>query len=212
MPFEFIPLLEETGLILDVGAWAIAQAAKDYARWQRLVATPPRIAVNVSTVQLRSPAFVDELRTILEAASTRPRIDLEITESRFMDDILANVAKLKEISSLDVQIAIDDFGTQYSSLAYLARLPVHALKIDRAFIHTMLDDPDTMTLVSTIISLAHSLRLEVIAEGVETEDQARILRLLRCDQMQGYLIGKPVPFEEMTDLLVAQDRGPQGAP
>jgi EAL domain-containing protein (putative c-di-GMP-specific phosphodiesterase class I) len=131
----------------------------------------------------------------------RPRIDLEITESRFMDDVLDNIATLEQIRDLGVNVAIDDFGTEYSSLAYLARLPVHALKIDRAFIRLMLDDPDTMTLVSTIISLAHSLRLEVIAEGVESEDQARILRLLRCDQMQGYLIGRPVPFEDLTALL-----------
>jgi diguanylate cyclase (GGDEF)-like protein/PAS domain S-box-containing protein len=201
MPLEFIPILEDTGMILDVGAWALRQAAIDFAKWQAATDQAPRIAVNVSAVQLRSPRFVDDLREILESAPVRPRIDLEITESRFMDDVLDNIATLEQIRALGVNVAIDDFGTEYSSLAYLARLPVHALKIDRAFIRLMLDDPDTMTLVSTIISLAHSLRLEVIAEGVESEDQARILRLLRCDQMQGYLIGRPVPFEDLTALL-----------
>jgi diguanylate cyclase (GGDEF)-like protein/PAS domain S-box-containing protein len=201
MPLEFIPILEDTGMILGVGAWALRQAVIDFAKWQTATDRAPRIAVNVSAVQLRSPRFVDDLREILESALVRPRIDLEITESRFMDDVLDNIATLEQIRDLGVNVAIDDFGTEYSSLAYLARLPVHALKIDRAFIRLMLDDPDTMTLVSTIISLAHSLRLEVIAEGVESEDQARILRLLRCDQMQGYLIGRPVPFEDLTALL-----------
>jgi EAL domain-containing protein (putative c-di-GMP-specific phosphodiesterase class I) len=118
-----------------------------------------------------------------------------------MDDIAGNRAKLKAVRELGVKIEIDDFGTGYSSLAYLARLPVHALKIDRSFVSTMLDDPDTLTLVSTIISLAHSLRLIVIAEGVESEEQARLLRLLRCDRAQGYLFGRPVPTEELTPLL-----------
>ncbi len=100
-----------------------------------------------------------------------------------------------------MKISIDDFGTGYSSLGYLAKLPVHTLKIDRSFVTTMLNNPDTMTLVSTIISLAHSLRLDVVAEGVEQEDQAKVLRLLRCEQMQGYLFSKPLPFEKITEML-----------
>src|SRR6185503_21028702 len=107
----------------------------------------------------------------------------------------------KALRELGMKLSIDDFGTGYSSLGYLARLPVHILKIDRSFIVAMMNNPDTMTLVSTIISLAHSLRLDVVAEGVEQEDQAKMLRLLRCDQMQGYLISKPVPMAEITTLL-----------
>jgi EAL domain-containing protein (putative c-di-GMP-specific phosphodiesterase class I) len=126
-----------------------------------------------------------------------------------MDNIEENMESLKSIRSLGVEIAIDDFGTGYSSLGYLARLPATALKIDRAFIASMLDDPNAMTLVQTVISLAHSLRLKVIAEGVEIEEQAKVLRLLRCDEIQGWLIGYPLSFEEMTRLLQREE--PDGA-
>jgi len=130
-----------------------------------------------------------------------PGIDLEITESLIMENVQDSIEKLKNARDLGVSIAIDDFGTGYSSLGYLAKLPAQTLKIDRSFVITMLNDPDTMTLVSTIISLAHSLRLKVVAEGVDAEDQAKMLRLLRCDEMQGYLFSRPLPFEQMTTLL-----------
>ena len=130
-----------------------------------------------------------------------PALDLELTESLLMEDIQGNVEKLKAIQALGVEVAIDDFGTGHSSLSYLAKLPVDTLKIDRSFIITMLNDADTMTLVQTMISLAHSLRLTVVAEGVDAEEQAKMLRLLRCDQMQGYLFSRPVPFDEITALL-----------
>ena len=126
---------------------------------------------------------------------------MEITESLLMEDVAGNIKKLKALRDLGMKISIDDFGTGYSSLGYLAKLPVHTLKIDRSFIITMLNEPDTMTLVQTIISLAHSLRLTVVAEGVEEEEQAKMLRLLRCDQMQGYLFSKPLPVEELNVLL-----------
>lgn len=128
-------------------------------------------------------------------------IDLEITESLIMNDVEGNIEKLKSVRRLGINIAVDDFGTGYSSLGYLAKLPVQTLKIDRSFIITMLNDSDTMTLVRTMISLAHSLRLKVVAEGVEEEEQAKVLRLLGCDEMQGYLFSKPIPFLEMTALL-----------
>ena len=128
-------------------------------------------------------------------------IDLEITESLIMEDVAGNVEKLKAIRNMGINIAIDDFGTGYSSLAYLATLPVQSLKIDRTFIITMLNDANAMTLVSTMITLAHSLGLRVIAEGVDEEEQAKVLRLLRCDELQGYLFSKPLPLEQMTKLL-----------
>lgn len=128
-------------------------------------------------------------------------IDLEITESVIMEDMKGNIEKLMAVRGFGVNISIDDFGTGYSSLGYLARLPVQSLKIYRSFIITMRDDPNTMTLVSTMISLAHSLRLKVIAEGVDSEEQARYLRLLRCDEMQGYLFSKPLPPEQFVELL-----------
>jgi diguanylate cyclase len=202
-PKDFIPLLEETGIILDAGSWALRQAAADHRRWARLKLPAPHIAVNVSAVQLRDRDFVQVLREIVKRPGNPPVIGIEITESVIVDDVDDTVAKLAEICRMDVQVAIDDFGIGYSSLSYLGRLPVHALKIDRSFVAAMTDDPNTMTMVSTIIQLAHSLSLKVVAEGVETEEQAKILRLLKCDEMQGFLISRPVPERDLRSLLVA---------
>jgi len=200
-PGKFIPLLEQTGLILQVGAWALRRAVRDRAHLQPEGVPAPRIAINVSAIQLRQRDFVDTVSGIIGGAPEAAGIDIEITESLLMDDLESNVARLKALRDLGMQIAVDDFGTGYSSLGYLAKLPVHALKIDRSFIITMLDDPDTMTLVSTIISLGRSLRLTVVAEGVDSEEQAKMLRLLRCDQMQGFLVSRPMPLEELAAFL-----------
>ena len=200
-PMKFIPLMEETGLILDAGNWALKRASLDHRKWTEQGLKPPRVAVNVSPIQLRQRDFVSAVEQAILEGVAPTGIDLEITESLVMEDIEGNIGKLREVRKLGAAIAIDDFGTGYSSLAYLAKLPVQTLKIDRSFIITMLNEPDTMTLVQTIISLAHSLRLKVVAEGVDSEDQAKVLRLLRCDEMQGYLFSKPLPFTEMTALL-----------
>src|SRR5216117_148271 len=200
-PMQFIPLLEETGLILEVGAWALGRAVVDHRTWTEQGLPAPRVSVNVSAVQLRQPDFVATVEEAIMAGSIPPGIDLEITESLVMEDIEANMKKLEAVRVLGVSIAIDDFGTGYSSLGYLAKLPVHSLKIDRSFIITMLKDPAIMTLVSTIISMAHSLRLKVVAEGVDAEEQAKALDRLGCDQLQGYLFSKPLPFDDMTALL-----------
>jgi diguanylate cyclase (GGDEF)-like protein/PAS domain S-box-containing protein len=200
-PMKFILLLEETGLIQAVGSWALKRASLDHRKWVNLGLKTPRVAVNVSPIQLRQRDFVGAVEQAIIEGVAPTGIDLEITESLIMEDVQGSIEKLKAVRGLGVGIAIDDFGTGYSSLGYLAKLPVQTLKIDRSFIITMLDDPDTMTLVSTIISLAHSLRLKVVAEGVDKEEQAKMLRLLRCDEMQGYLYSKPVPFEQMTALL-----------
>jgi PAS domain S-box-containing protein/diguanylate cyclase (GGDEF)-like protein len=202
-PGKFIPLMEETGMILEVGAWALERAAIDHRRWVERGLSPLRIAVNVSPIQMRQRDFVQAVKSAIGRGLTPTGIDLEITETLVMEDVEANIRKLNEIRSLGLQIAIDDFGTGYSSLAYLARLPIQALKIDRSFIAAMMKDSAAMTLVRTMISLAHSLRIKVIAEGVEEQQQAQCLRLMRCDQIQGYLISKPVPFDEMTELLCA---------
>jgi diguanylate cyclase (GGDEF)-like protein len=205
-PGEFIPLMEETGLIVEVGAWALSRAVADHMRWLEEGLAAPRVAVNVSAIQLRRGDFFSSMANALKRGATPPGIDLEITESLVMEDIESNVRKLKAVRALGVSIAIDDFGTGYSSLGYLAKLPVQSLKIDRSFIITMVDDPDTTTLVRTIITLAHSLRLKVVAEGVDSEEQARFLRLLRCDEMQGYLFSRPVPFDDMNALLKEKGR------
>jgi EAL domain-containing protein (putative c-di-GMP-specific phosphodiesterase class I) len=198
---QFIPLLEETGLILEVGAWALGRAVVDHRTWTEQGLPAPRISVNVSAVQLRKRDFVATVEEAIMAGAIPPGIDLEITESLVMEDIEASMKKLEAVRVLGVSIAIDDFGTGYSSLGYLAKLPVHSLKIDRSFIITMLKDPAIMTLVSTIISMAHSLRLKVVAEGVDAEEQAEALDRLGCDQLQGYLFSKPLPFDDVTALL-----------
>jgi diguanylate cyclase (GGDEF)-like protein/PAS domain S-box-containing protein len=201
LPMKFIPLLEETGMIIEVGSWALRQASRDRALWHERRLNAPRVAVNVSTVQLQRSDFVRTVANVLKLSGPDPGLDIEVTESLIMHDPTGNIEKLRAIGDLGVGIAIDDFGTGYSSLAYLTKLPAQTLKIDRSFVISMVEDPGAMTLVSTIISLAHSLKMVVVAEGVESEEQAKFLRLLRCDQMQGYLISKPLSFEDMTTWL-----------
>ena len=196
-PRRFIPVLEETGLIHDVGRWALNCAIEDYRQWCRSGLRALCIAVNVSPLQLRNRSFVAELKRALgsdpEAAAG---LELELTESLIMEDVRFSIASLRAIRALGVSVAVDDFGTGFSSLSYLARLPVNTLKIDRSFVIDMAEGPQGLALVATIINLAHSLKLNVVAEGVETEEQSRLLRLLDCDEMQGYLFGKPVPRDE----------------
>ncbi|MGA8708936.1 MAG: EAL domain-containing protein [Steroidobacteraceae bacterium] len=199
-PDRFVPLMEENGMIVDVGAWALRRAIQDRALWSERSLVAPRIAVNVSAVQIRRAGFVGMVGECLRLAGRDPGIDIEITESVIMDSG-DNIQKLTDIRDLGIGIALDDFGTGYSSLGYLTRMPVETLKIDRSFIATMADDAGSMTLVSSIISLAHNLKLNTVAEGVETEDQAKLLAMLRCDQIQGYLVSKPLPFDDMTAFL-----------
>ncbi len=195
-PGVFIPVLEETGLIMDVGRWVLRRAAQQYVEWVEAGYQPPRIAVNVSALQLSQPDFVATLKALGDAYGPVARqLDLEITESVFVDDLTGNVNKLTEARNMGHQVAIDDFGTGYSSLGYLTRLPIDVLKIDRAFVSRMTQNPEDMSLVSMIISLAHSLDCKVVAEGVERAEEARLLRLLRCDQLQGYLTSKPIPSD-----------------
>ncbi|TFW10174.1 EAL domain-containing protein [Oxalobacteraceae bacterium OM1] len=200
-PVQFIPILERTGLILEIGAWVLQRAAQDYRSWVGQGLTAPRIAVNVSVIQLRTRNFVQVLEAETRRNDGPVGIDIEITETAVMEDIDDSIKKLKAIHDMGVQIGIDDFGTGYSSLAYLTKLPAQIVKIDHSFISTMLDDPDKKTLIAGIISLAHALRLKVVAEGVETVEQEQALHSLGCDQMQGYLFSKPISAQEMSSLL-----------
>ncbi|HMJ09831.1 MAG TPA: bifunctional diguanylate cyclase/phosphodiesterase, partial [Polyangiaceae bacterium] len=201
-PAQFIPVLEDTGLILDVGRWVLGRAAAQHAEWLARGLNPPRIAVNVSAIQLAQNDFVRCLDDMLARyPSAGSGIDLEITESVFVDGMTGNVEKLREARQRGLLVALDDFGTGYSSLGYLSRLPIDALKIDRSFVIHMSEDPQNTAIVTTIISLAHALDLKVIAEGVETLVQAQFLRLLRCDQIQGYLTARPQPAEQVAQLL-----------
>jgi EAL domain-containing protein (putative c-di-GMP-specific phosphodiesterase class I) len=202
-PGRFIPILEETGLIYDVGRWALRRSIEDTLRWRAAGLPAVPAAVNVSPLQLRHRGFLDDIR---QAVGIDPRaaagLELEITETLIMEDVKHSISALKAIRALGVRIAIDDFGTGFSSLSYLARLPVDTLKIDRSFVVDMTAGPEGLALVTTIINLAHSLKLKVVAEGVETEEQARLLRLLGCDEMQGFLVSRPVPAEVFeTDFL-----------
>src|SRR5947208_3939474 len=193
-PVTFIPVLEQTGLILEAGRQAIAAATGTYRSWQAQGLEPPRIAVNVSQLQLRRKTFVEEVRAALRAdGADGGGVDLEITESLLMHDVDESIRKLAALRDSGLRISLDDFGTGFSSLAYLSRLPLDTLKIDRGFVQGMTENPHDTSIVGTIISLAQALRLKVVAEGVETEQQAQLLRLLRCDQAQGFLFSRPVP-------------------
>jgi EAL domain-containing protein (putative c-di-GMP-specific phosphodiesterase class I) len=203
-PAHFVPLLEETGLILEVGHWALCKALED---WKSRAATglpTPRVAVNVSAIQLRRADFVETVAAALKAtAGSEHGLELELTETLLMESIGENSRKLRELREMGVHFAIDDFGTGYSSLSYLAKLAVDSLKIDRAFIMTMTEEAQSRTIVSTIISLAHALGLSVVAEGVETPAQYDLLRALGCDEIQGRIYSMAVPWEACLELCDA---------
>lgn len=208
-PGRFIPLLEETGLIWEVGRWALRKAIEDYLRWHAAGLKAVRIAVNVSPLQLRHRGFIAEvLHAIGGGTDAASGLELELTESLVMEDVKHSIASLEVLRGMGVRVAIDDFGTGFSSLSYLAKLPVDTLKIDRSFITDMVVGPEGVSLVSAVINLAHSLRLNVVAEGVETKEQSRLLRTLNCDEAQGYLFGRPVPADvfEATQLVAAASR------
>jgi EAL domain-containing protein (putative c-di-GMP-specific phosphodiesterase class I) len=208
-PGRFIPILEEIGLIHDVGRWALRKAAEDYQRWRNDGLPAVRISVNVSPLQLRNRNFVAQIQEAVSvSADAAAGLQLEITESLIMENVNHSIVSLLAIRALGVTIAIDDFGTGFSSLSYLAKLPVDTLKIDRSFVVDMVSGTGGFTLVSVIVNLAHALKLNTVAEGVETDEQLRHLRLLNCDEMQGYLFGAPVPAEifEKKYLIASPER------
>ena len=206
-PIKFITLLEETGLILEAGEWAMWRAVADHKKWAAQGQRPPRIAVNVSSIQLRQHNFVDTVKNAIEAFhGAGIMLDLEITESVIMENFQDVAQKLQAVRDMGVRVALDDFGTGYSSLSYIARLPIHSLKIDRSFIIEMGSNVQSKNIVTMIIQLAHTLGLEVVAEGVDNESQVSILRALGCDQMQGYLMSKPLPSADIVLLLTKSPR------
>ncbi|MGQ0509916.1 MAG: two-component system response regulator [Betaproteobacteria bacterium] len=201
-PGKFIRVLEDTGLILEAGRQVLARALAERRTWEGTGLAVPRVAVNVSSIQLQRRDFVREVLDAIEAAgSGGSALELEITESQVMRELDTNIAKLRELRALDIEVAVDDFGTGYSSLNYVAKLPVTALKIDRSFIVGMTEGPGGLAIVSTIVGLSHSLGFRSVAEGVETEEQAGLLRSLRCNEMQGYLFSRPLPPAEFEALL-----------
>jgi len=192
-------------MIYEVGRWALHKTIADNLRWRSAGLPAVRIAVNVSPLQLRNHGFIAEIeQTLAIDAHVAEGLELEITESLLMEDVNHSITSLQAIRALGITIAIDDFGTGFSSLSYLAKLPVTTLKIDRAFVIKMTAGAEGMELVSTIIDLAHAFKLKVVAEGVETEEQSRLLRFLECDEMQGFLFSKAVPCEEFETRFLAR--------
>lgn len=213
-PSEFIPIAEESNLILDVGQWVLRTACHQVAMWQQQQIAPVRVAVNISALQLAQVDFVRQVQRALYEYRTDPHwLELELTESLLMRDYQLAASQLHQLRQLGVRIAIDDFGTGYSSLAYLQQLPVDVLKIDRIFVQRILREPDNLhslspdgvALVSAMITLAHNFQLQVIAEGVETEAQIVTLRHLECDAAQGYRLSRPLPASAIELRLTQRD-------
>lgn len=199
-PTDFVPVLEETGLIVDVGRWIFERVIADVRMWRALGRVPPRVSINVSGVQVREAHFVDQVARLLEAAAGG-QVDIELTESTIMSDVEGNIAKLRALRDMGVGIIIDDFGTGYSSLNYLVRLPITAIKIDRSFVVDIATRTEQAAVVAAMVSLARTLELRVIAEGVETRAQAAVLRALHCDDAQGFLHSPPLPAPDVAALL-----------
>ena len=212
LPYRFVPLLEETGMIVEVGRWVLERAARDLARLRERGWPHLRVSVNVSPVQLRRRDFPRELREAIGGDPRESGVDLEITESLLIDEPARHIEMLREIRALGIGVALDDFGTGYSSLSYLARLPANVLKIDKSFVDDVVASPEKLAIVSTVISLAHALDMRTVAEGVETGEQARLLRLLKCDEIQGYVLARPMVLEKLEGLLAERGAGATIAP
>ncbi|MEA5476876.1 EAL domain-containing protein [Pseudanabaena galeata UHCC 0370] len=204
-PSQFIPLAEETGLITAIGSWVLRQTCLQAIAWQNMGLPPIQVGVNLSIKQLQQKDFLCCLQQILEETNLDPHfLELEITEGIMMDNVEEKIILLNEFRQMGIQLSIDDFGTGYSALSYLKNLPIDTLKIDRIFIEYVTHSAHDRTIVASIINLAHSLNLNVIAEGVETIEQVDILRSLGCDQIQGYFFYKALPADEIEVLLRAQ--------
>ncbi|HWT16634.1 MAG TPA: EAL domain-containing protein [Patescibacteria group bacterium] len=202
-PNTFIPIAEETGLIVPIGDWVLREACRQIGRWSEAGLTMHTIAVNVSALQLFRGDLVRRLREILaEMRVPAHRLELELTESMLMANPEQSIGTLTQIKALGVHLSVDDFGTGYSSLAYLKRLPIDTLKIDKTFVGDLTTDPDDEAIVSTVIMMAHSLGLDVIAEGVETNDQLRYLAEQKCDEVQGNLISAPLDADRILQFLL----------
>jgi len=201
-PLNFIPLCESDGLIVPIGEWVLEKACQDNVQLQRLGLSPIRVAVNLSARQFEQKNILEIVMSALEKTALDPcYLELEVTESMVMHNVEEVIDVLKRFSSSGVQLSLDDFGTGYSNLAYLKRFPLDRLKIDKSFIDDIGSDANDAVISASIIALAHSLQLKVIAEGVETESQLAFLRANGCDEAQGYLFSKPVAIEEIQKLL-----------
>ncbi|MEK6663222.1 MAG: EAL domain-containing protein [Pseudomonadota bacterium] len=201
-PAEFIPILDETGMIIPVGDWALREACRQNREWQDMGLPPIRVAVNLSVRQFIQKDLADTIIRALDAAGlSAEHLELEITEDLFLEHNETNIITLARLKSMGIHISIDDFGTGYSSLSYLKRLPIDTLKIDQSFVRDIGTDPDNKAIASAIIAMASSLRLNVLAEGVETDEQLAFLRAQGCNEIQGFSFSHPLPAQEFEQLL-----------
>ncbi len=214
-PDDFLPLAEETGLILEIGDWVLQTACHQAVRWQSMGHEGFRMAVNVSPRQLQDPGFAQRVERALLRSDLNPKnLELEVTESTLVKDGGLMLSSLHELKEIGIHLAVDDFGTGYSALAYLKDLPVDLLKIDRSFVESLMVDPASATIVQAIVHMAKGLNLTTVAEGVETHDQLLLLGSYGCNRMQGYLFGRPVPAAEFARWIEDprmewQARGPE---
>ena len=201
-PLDFIPILEETGLIVPVGEWVLRTACQQAKIWEDLYQRPMRMAVNLSARQFKEKNLAETVQNILNDVNLAPEhLELEITESMVMDYTEETTEILNNFKMMGIHLSIDDFGTGYSSLAYLKRMPIHSLKIDRSFVKDIAIDENDAAVVQAIIAMAHTLNLTVVAEGVETEEQLKFLKLQECDDVQGFLFSRPLPEAELRPML-----------
>jgi EAL domain-containing protein (putative c-di-GMP-specific phosphodiesterase class I) len=210
-PVDFIPLSEECGLIGAIGEWVIREACRQARAWQDGGLPPLRISVNLSASQFRDSGLVDSIRRALDDAGLQARyLEVELTESAVMSDPEQSIAILEQLSTMGVLVSVDDFGTGYSSMSYLRRFPIDKLKIDRVFINEIASRPEDASIVRAIVSLAHSLNLKVVAEGVETPAQLNFLEAAGCDEYQGYHFSHPLPAGDF-ERLIRGSRAPDTA-
>jgi diguanylate cyclase (GGDEF)-like protein/PAS domain S-box-containing protein len=207
-PAEFIPLAEESRLILDIGAWVLDHVCSDYSQWRTRVTDPGRVAINLSLKELSQASFIPNCRSVFEKHRVSPAcVELEITETTLMLDAERTLPLLDELRAMGVHLSIDDFGTGYSSLSALQQFPIGTLKIDQSFVRNAARDPDDATIVRSIIEMGRSLGLQVLAEGIETEEQRRFLVASGCEFGQGRLFGEPLTSEDFLDLVLRQETG-----
>jgi EAL domain-containing protein (putative c-di-GMP-specific phosphodiesterase class I) len=202
-PAQFMPVLEQTGLMSEVGVWAMKQALSDVRTWREL-GHKIRVAVNVAGVQLRDARFFELVREALAQSGGADGMDLELTESGLVEDVESSIRTVRALREIGVNVAVDHFGSSRSSLPYLSRLPLQSVKIDSVFVDGAVRDAGTKTVLGTIISLAHALGFTVIAKGVESEEQWKLLRSLHCDEVQGYLFSPARPAANITRMLQVQ--------
>ncbi len=208
LPSDFIPIAEETNLIIEIGEWVLDKVCEDFRLWQRSVSSPGRVSVNLSLKQLRQPNFTRRISSILRSYEVSPTsLELEITETTLMENPERTIKLLDQLYALGLHLAIDDFGTGYSSLSALQQFPISTLKIDKSFVRHVSSNVDDATIVSTIIQMGRNLNMDVVAEGVESEDQLAFLQQLGCTYVQGLLFGDPMSSDSYLELLLAQAEG-----